>query len=502
MKIYFYLIILLLSLYSINISAQWFAQESETTESLYNIQFVDNNNGWCMDAIGSKLFHTTNGGAEWFLQKDFITSTIWNFQFINDSIGYINIHGLPGYLFKTTDGGLTWQTIYIFSASVDDLKFYDENIGWCVTNELSGSLAKTTNGGLNWEGFDYFISFNGVLGKLGIINANTIIVTALSFQSGSNLILKTTDGGITWIEIPVSDDLIGGRIEFINENIGWIESFGSLYKTTDGAFNWELQVASLSDFFFVDENTGWYIINNQINKTTDGGTTWVSQNSGTGNDLHGISFVDLNNGWVSGTNGTILYTPNGGLPVELTHFDASISSNVVTLNWQTASETNNKGFEVQRLQNCKNSRSQDWITIGFVAGYGTTTEKRSYSFTDENLSSGNYSYRLKQIDFDGTYKYSDIVEVEIAPIASSLSQNYPNPFNPTTSIQYSIASKQFVTLKIYDVLGNEVAALVNEEKPAGNYTVEFNGNNLASGIYFYQMKAGNFTATKKLILMK
>jgi hypothetical protein len=145
----------------------------------------------------------------------------------------------------------------------------------------------------------------------------------------------------------------------------------------------------------------------------------------------------------------------------------------------------------------------EWKKIGFVNGNGTTIEQHSYSYNDQNLSAGKYQYRLKQIDFDGSFEYSNIVEVEINfPDEFSLSQNYPNPFNPSTTIKYSIPSSEFVKLKVFDVLGNEVATLVNEEKPKGIYKVDFNGANLSSGIYFYTLQAGQFSETKKLILMK
>lgn len=193
--------------------------------------------------------------------------------------------------------------------------------------------------------------------------------------------------------------------------------------------------------------------------------------------------------------------------VEFISLNSKTNGKDVLLNWQTATETNNYGFEIQR-----NTENTKWTTIGFKAGKGTTTEPQSYSFTDKNLQPGKYSYRLKQTDFDGTYNYSNIVEAEVAPTSFSLSQNYPNPFNPSTNINYSINSQQFVSLKVYDVLGNEVSTLVNEEQPAGNYSVEFNRSNLsngissvggyASGVYFYQLKAGNYIATKKLILLK
>ncbi|MBK7229251.1 MAG: T9SS type A sorting domain-containing protein [Ignavibacteriales bacterium] len=209
----------------------------------------------------------------------------------------------------------------------------------------------------------------------------------------------------------------------------------------------------------------------------------------------------------------LLLTFNNYIPVELTSFTAFPQNNSVNLSWQTATETNNSGFKVERRKTI-DERSEEWNTIGFVSGNGTTTEPQSYSFVDENLSSGIYKYRLKQIDYDGTFTYlptgqagSNEIEVEITPSEFALEQNYPNPFNPSTSIQYAIGNKQFVQLKVYDVLGNEIATLVNEEKPAGSYEVEFDVAQdsrpaIASGIYFYKLQAGEFIQTKKMILIK
>ena len=144
-----------------------------------------------------------------------------------------------------------------------------------------------------------------------------------------------------------------------------------------------------------------------------------------------------------------------------------------------------------------------WESIGFVPGYGTTVERHSYSFTDDNVSSGPYQCRLKQIDFDGTFIYSNIVEVEIiSPSEYQLYQNYPNPFNPSTVISYQIPISSNVTLKIYDALGNEVVTLVNEYRPAGSYAIEFSQVNLPSGIYFYKLSSSDFVETKKMILLK
>jgi hypothetical protein len=168
------------------------------------------------------------------------------------------------------------------------------------------------------------------------------------------------------------------------------------------------------------------------------------------------------------------------------------------LKWRTATETNNYGFQVERS---KDNESYEQIT--FVPGFGSTTEPKSYSYTDNSVNSGTYYYRLKQIDFDGSFSYSEVLEVNVGlPTEFSLEQNYPNPFNPTTTISYSIPEISFVTLKIYDVSGSEVATLANENKSAGNYEVEFDAMGLPSGTYFFTIQAGTFIETKKMMLMK
>jgi len=197
------------------------------------------------------------------------------------------------------------------------------------------------------------------------------------------------------------------------------------------------------------------------------------------------------------------------VPVELVSFSYEINEkNDVTLSWITATETNNHGFEILRKAH---NEDDGWNKLGFVAGHGTTTEIQHYSFTNNNVKPAKYQYRLKQIDFDGSFEYSKIVEVEI-PIVNEflLSQNYPNPFNPTTTIKYQIPEISFVTLIVYDGLGKEISVLVNEEKPVGSYEVDFsaiggsaaggNAYSLPSGIYFYRLQAGSFVETKKMIL--
>ncbi len=189
---------------------------------------------------------------------------------------------------------------------------------------------------------------------------------------------------------------------------------------------------------------------------------------------------------------------NNQLPVEWIEFSARKTNEGVTLLWKTASELNNAGFEVQRKSNNK------WNAIGFVRGTGTTTEAQSYTFIDQTAS-GKVQYRLKQIDFDGQFEYSHVVEVDAGfPKQFSLEQNYPNPFNPTTLIIYQIPISSEVKLEVYDVLGKKVATLVNEFMEAGTHTYTFDASRFAltSGTYFYRIQAGGFTATKKMVLLK
>jgi hypothetical protein len=198
------------------------------------------------------------------------------------------------------------------------------------------------------------------------------------------------------------------------------------------------------------------------------------------------------------------------LPVELSLFIASVKDQKVNLYWKTETEVNNYGFEIERSINSNGEKNLNWKKIGFVSGSGNSNSEKNYSFTDSYPTGGSkFSYRLKQIDNDGSFEYSSVVEVELVPTKFELSQNYPNPFNLSTKIKYTIPNVSLsavegsrVQLKVYDVLGNEVANLVNDYKPAGSYEVEFDASKLSSGIYFYKLQAGSFTATKKMILLK
>lgn len=192
----------------------------------------------------------------------------------------------------------------------------------------------------------------------------------------------------------------------------------------------------------------------------------------------------------------------GFIPVELTSFTAAANGNNVVLNWATATEKNNEGFEIQR------NNGNGFVTIGFVKGNGTTTQPQNYSFVDKNVRPGSYSYRLKQIDFGGTSDYSKVVSVEVLnPNEFSLEQNYPNPFNPNTKINFNLAVDSKVSLKVFNVLGQEVTTLLNGNLAAGYHEINFKADGLNSGIYFYKLEATgidgkSFSSVKKMILNK
>ncbi|MBN8572025.1 MAG: T9SS type A sorting domain-containing protein, partial [Ignavibacteria bacterium] len=193
------------------------------------------------------------------------------------------------------------------------------------------------------------------------------------------------------------------------------------------------------------------------------------------------------------------------LPVELSSFTSSIDRRKVTLNWSTATEQNNSGFDIERKST---GAENSWSKVGNVAGAGNSNATVSYNFVDNNVNTGKYNYRLKQIDFNGNFKYYDLSSEVIVGVPSKfeISQNYPNPFNPSTKINFDLPFDSKVQIKIFDITGKEMAQIVNESRTAGYYTVQFNASSLSSGIYFYQINATggsqSFVKTMKMVLVK
>ncbi|MBV6479758.1 MAG: hypothetical protein HGGPFJEG_02551 [Ignavibacteria bacterium] len=213
-----------------------------------------------------------------------------------------------------------------------------------------------------------------------------------------------------------------------------------------------------------------------------------------------VAGMDTIIGSTGNLSDTVLKRWESAGPVEMNSFSANVDGKNVTLNWSTNAEINNSGFDVER----KSLNSSDWLKVAFVAGYGTTNEPKSYSYTDRNLSAGVYNYRLKQIDFNGNFEYFNLtksVTVE-NPVKYELMQNFPNPFNPVTRIEYALPENASVTLSIYDNSGKLVAVIDKGLKPAGHYSIEFNASGYSSGIYFYKLEANGFNKVMKMTLIK
>lgn len=221
----------------------------------------------------------------------------------------------------------------------------------------------------------------------------------------------------------------------------------------------------------------------------------VIDNASSGGYKHGVLTNMQNTSWI---------TDDEPLPVELISLTVINSGSAVILNWQTATEVNNYGFEVEKIVDGNiHASTSNWKTIGFVKGHGSSNSPKEYSFIDSDQLSGVMKYRLKQIDNNGSFEYSDIVTVERNQLSKTeLYQNYPNPFNPTTVINYTLSLDGMTKLSIFNILGQEIEVLINKQMRAGSYSIPFDGSNLSSGVYVYKLQLNNQTQVRKMLLMK
>lgn len=475
--------------------AQWLIQESGTTAKLNSVYFVNNDTGTTVGANGTVL-KTTDGGTNWIAKTSGTSESLNGISYSQPDTGIAV--GSYGTIMKTIDGCENWTMLSSGTSNILNDIFYYEGSGIAVGN--NGTACYTTNGGSSWT-----TQVNGFFNLYGVYptNQDTIYIAG-----SSGLLVRVTNfgGNITFLTSGTTNTL--NSIYFINSNVGYAAGDnGTILKTEDAGNNWTMLTSgttnNLNDIAFIDINNGIAVGDNGlIIRTTDGGMNWANDTSGTTSNLISVFFTDEIHGTIVGEGGIILRTEES-LPVELTSFTATESENNVQLHWTTSTETNNRGFEIEKLNNNKNKRLKDWKNIGFIKGNGTTAEPQTYTYTDNNVSEGQYSYRLKQIDYDGAYEYSKELEVNVNnPDKFTLSQNYPNPFNPTTKIDYSIRTNGNVSLKVYDILGKEVTELVKENQKAGYYSINFNASNLPSGVYIYRIQSNDFTASKKMILMK
>ncbi len=497
---------------STNGGTSWFTVNTGLTYKSVQALAISNSNPQVLYAgtnqgnASSGIYVTTNGGGSWTRKVTGITETSLGIQVFavhptNPSIAFASVFdGLvdsPTGLYKTTDMGNTWapsntgmdiKNILALAISPSNGNLVLAGSSFNVSTSLGPSkIYKSTDGGANWTAATGTPTDPAAINPVRFLSVSTLnnsyILAGLFCNTTDGGAYFSTDAGSTWTR----------KWTGAPSDVGTLLRSGIIRPGTTNEV-----------YIGLDRST---LINAGVWRSTDGGNSWATFNGGTLLDTYGIRgliFKDIpaNSTLYAGVGtaggaGIYEYTMPP-VPVELVSFNAAVNQNIVELSWITATELNNSGFYVERK-----AAGADWTTLGFVQGQGTTAQRHFYAYSDKPGSDGRYSYRLRQTDYNGTSEYSNEINVELLPFMSyKLEQNYPNPFNPSTNITYAIASEEFVTLKIYNVLGSEVATLVNGNQMPGSYTIQFDGRNLSSGLYFYSITAGKFSETRKMILSK
>jgi len=415
-------------------------------------------------------------------------------------------------IYKTTDDGLTWiltlndgQMSYFGIPMTQDPTHPDTIYTMTNTN-----FKRSTDFGSTWTTISSNFGPSSAPCDIEVFPDTSIILVG---DNGTG-IFRSLDYGLTWSpEYSTSGEIPTVSVDFTHPGVAWATKWsggGGLLKSTDYGDTWSLTPGFNGINMWgvnIQRSDGNVILTNSYStspgswRSINGGLTWTPINIPSSG--YQVFSVDSMTQFAAQGNGFYKLNSLLFVPVELSSFTAEVSQNEIILNWTTATELNNHGFEIDRSFD-----NETFEKIGFVPGFGTTTESKSYSFRIAEFASGIQYYRLKQIDFDGTHEYSEVIEVEaLTPGQFTLLQNYPNPFNPSTSIKFSIPVDSNVKLKLYNLLGQEVAELLNSEISAGVHQIDFNASSLSSGTYFYVLEANgnngsNFTATKKMILLK
>jgi len=511
--------ILFLSLLIISInesSAQtgWMNQFSGTSQELRGAFFVNSQTGWVVGFGGIRK--TTNGGINWFPQNSGISYGLISVHFVNEYTGWAAGGNQPSFIsiiIKTTNGGQSWFTQYFSSVLGDVLEifFIDSNTGWAVCAGNYGWAINTTNGGQNWTVQNTNISTN--LTSCFFLDQNTGWVVG---DQGS--ISKTTNGGNNWMLqfCSTSENLEG--IYMLNSNTGFVVGNGGYcFKTTNSGLNWIAKPTGsygwLNSVYFIDNNTGWIVGgaynggNSEIFKTTDSGENWYSQTSPTTYWLADVKFSNSNTGWAVGRHGVIINTITGGDPLAIPILISppNGSNNVPltpTLFWNHISSVTHYKVQVSRVSNFSVLTDSATVAINqYPVPPGTLTNTTTYF------------WRVNATNSTGTGPWSEVwsfstIPVGIKKISSlipelyKLFQNYPNPFNPSTTIRFDIPKPAYVKIVVYDNLGRIVSELVNEKLDAGCYEVNWNPQNISSGIYFYRLETEEFSDVKKMLFIK
>ena len=483
---------------------------------------IDNSDiKWIVTSEGLVKYDNYNWNENYYVDAGWyffnVPTAIAIDQIGNKWIGNRATMGSDGGLYKFDNNG-TWTD---YSASNSLLP---SNILWDIVIDNSDNKWIATHGGLARLSDTAWTVFNTANSEIPSNELWCIeIDNAGNKWVGTSMGLVKFDDTKWEIFNTANSEIPGNEVSCItvdNSNVIWIGI------TIDQYPNREIAIAKFdgTNWTIYDEsNSGLPVNLITCIEVDEYGTIWFGSYSGLvkfdgfswteykvansdlpGDIINGIIIDKYGNKWIAfGSendvkNGLAIFNENGVVPVELKSFTATANGKEVTLNWSTATELNNQGFEVQRKFG-----SNDFVTIGSVKGHGTTTSLNSYTYTDKLADAGKYFYRLKQIDYGGKYEYSEVVEVNWSPFTTyKLEQNYPNPFNPTTTIGFGIPEKANVRLSILNILGEEIRVLLNEEKESGHHSIEFNASDLPSGVYFYQLRTGSFVETKKMVLLR
>ncbi len=428
--------------------------------------------------------------------------------FINNSVDqWVGLFGyISGASASVASLGLTSMNISASRSGVDYIggiagALYGGPLTNCYT---TGSISSATGTDVIIGGLVGYYASAGTISKC--YSKANVTINATSYAGGligsaftGSIADCYATGNVTVVGGGGANDRIGGLIGTNSINISNCYSSGSV-NATNGNVGGLIGINSgtVTNCFWDTQTSG--------QATSAAGTGKTTAEMKTQTTFTGASW-DFTTIWeMIGTNYPRLQSiPDAALPVELTSFTAAVENNNVTLSWTTATEVNNYGFQVERK---KEKVKSGWEKIGFVAGSGNSNSPKSYSFTDKPSGGTSFSYKLKQIDNDGHFKYYDAITVSLASSTKAeLMQNSPNPFNPSTAIKFYIPDNSDVTIKIYDMLGREVTTLINNQTTAGYHIVYWNGKDIygrdaASGVYLYRLKAGNFIKTKKMNLLK
>lgn len=513
------LTLLIAAMFTFNIAAQTPQWEfmGLAGEEIYDIAIDDSGNIYVASWTG--IYKSTDNGSTWIFKNNGLQIAealkIFIDYYGNIYLGAIGLSNTGCGLYKSIDGGEYWAKIADTLNGKPVNTFYDVTK---IPNEQKGimyvsnyyGVYKSTDDGTTWQS----TNFNNNLAIDIGINTNNYMFLGNNTASWFG-IYRSTNLGSNWERNALLGTTAMAYLRDGSVLAGCYDpGLGThgIYKTTNNGDNW-FNTNSLNlgfSDFELDNNDDLYVScpGFGVYLSTNNGIDWINYGlSGTGHSISCLAIDSSGYLWAGSDLDGVYQTAGRNIPVELTSFSAKANNNNILLNWVTTSEINNQGFEIERSEKSK-ARSEDtnegWENIGFVNGNGTTTEIRRYSFIDSEVTDGTFNYRLKQIDFDGSFEYSNIVEVEVSiPFEFFLSQNYPNPFNPETNIDYVIPKETFVNISLYDVTGRKIRELVNEKKQPGYYTVKLKGKELSSGIYFYRLlTTRGYSAVKKISIIK